>query len=39
MTRQAVRLGILLPMRIIHTSEMESGQSYSVCELDVMSRS
>ncbi|MFR0192399.1 KUP/HAK/KT family potassium transporter, partial [Escherichia coli] len=26
LTRQAVRLGYLSPMRIIHTSEMESGQ-------------
>ena len=29
LTRQAVRLGYLSPMRIIHTSEMESGQIYS----------
>ncbi len=28
LTRQAVRLGYLSPMRIIHTSEMESGQIY-----------
>ena len=28
LTRQAVRLGYLPPMRIIHTSEMESGQIY-----------
>ena len=28
LTRQAVRLGYLAPMRIIHTSEMESGQIY-----------
>nr|MBA2817784.1 potassium transport protein Kup [Candidatus Pantoea persica] len=28
LTRQAVRLGYLLGMRIIHTSEMESGQIY-----------
>lgn len=28
LTRQAVRLGYLPPMRIIHTSEMESGQVY-----------
>ena len=28
LTRQAVRLGYLSPMRSIHTSEMESGQSY-----------
>lgn len=28
LTRQAVRLGYLPPMRIVHTSEMESGQIY-----------
>ncbi len=28
LTRQAVRLGYLPPMKIIHTSEMESGQIY-----------
>ena len=28
LTRRAVRLGYLSPMRIIHTSEMESGQIY-----------
>jgi KUP system potassium uptake protein len=28
LTRQAVRLGYLPPMRIIHTSEMEAGQIY-----------
>jgi KUP system potassium uptake protein len=28
LTRQAVRLGYLSPMRIIHTSERESGQIY-----------
>ncbi|WP_336821579.1 KUP/HAK/KT family potassium transporter, partial [Cedecea sp. VD20] len=28
LTRQTVRLGYLSPMRIIHTSEMESGQIY-----------
>ncbi|WP_312240144.1 low affinity potassium transporter Kup [Pantoea sp.] len=28
LTRQAVRLGYLSPMRIIHTSEQESGQIY-----------
>ncbi|MBN3045511.1 low affinity potassium transporter Kup [Pectobacterium brasiliense] len=28
LTRQAVRLGYLPPMRIVHTSDMESGQIY-----------
>ncbi len=39
LTRQAVRLGYLSPMRIIHTSEMESGQIYIPFNWLLISRS